>query len=137
MPTPVKFYSFTEALAEGLHNLGSDTLKVALSNIVPDETTDTDFTDITEILAGNGYTAGGEAITVTGSVQTGGVYRLEANDITWTATLLGSIAEFRYAVLYNSSSGDRLIQYWDVGTTNLTDPETFTLGIGNGVLWVV
>ena len=33
--TWTKFNAFTEDLAEGKHNLGSDTLKVALTNTAP------------------------------------------------------------------------------------------------------
>ena len=53
-----KFNSFVEAVAEKTHNLGSDTLKVALTNSAP-VATNTVFANITEIAAGNGYTAGG------------------------------------------------------------------------------
>ena len=51
-----KFNPFVEALAEKVHNLGSDTLKVMLSNTAP-SASNAVKADITEISAGNGYTA--------------------------------------------------------------------------------
>ena len=35
MPAFTRFNSLTEAMAEKVHNLGSDTLKIALSNTAP------------------------------------------------------------------------------------------------------
>lgn len=108
------FYCFTEDLAEGRHNLGSDTLKVCASNTAP-VLTNTVFADIVEISAGNGYSAGGTAATTTSSAQTAGVYKLILADVTYTASG-GSIGPFRYLVLYNdTSSGKRLIGYADYG----------------------
>jgi len=43
-----KFNSFTEALAEKVHNLGSDTLEVALTNTAP-VSTNTQLSNITQI----------------------------------------------------------------------------------------
>jgi hypothetical protein len=101
-----------------VHNLGSDTLKVGLSNTAP-VATNTQYSNITEIGAGNGYAAGGNAVTVTSSAQTSGTYKLIASNVTFTATS-GSIAPFRYAVLYNATPANQnLIGWYDYGT-NLT-----------------
>lgn len=62
MATFNKFNSFVEALAEKTHNLGADTLKVALTNSAP-SATNTVLADITQISAGNGYTTGGTQAT--------------------------------------------------------------------------
>jgi hypothetical protein len=43
-----KFNSFVEALAEKVHNLGSDTLKIALTNTAP-VAGNTQLSNITEI----------------------------------------------------------------------------------------
>ena len=63
-----KFQSFVEAVAEKVHNLGSDTLKVMLSNVAP-VATNTQKSNITEISAGNGYTAGGTQATISSSAD--------------------------------------------------------------------
>lgn len=123
-----KYYVFVEDLAEKVHNLGSDTLKVALSNTAPDAAADAGLADAAEISAGNGYTAGGNSAAVTSSAQTSGTYKLVlADPATWTASG-GSIGPFRYVILYNdTSTGDRLIGWWDYGTAiTLSDGESFT-----------
>lgn len=133
MASFVKFQSFVEHLAEKVHNLGADTLKIYLSNTAPNVATHTVKADIAEISAGNGYTAGGNTITITASSQTGGTYKLVGNDPTaWTASG-GTIGAFRYAILYNdtpTSPADPLIGYWDYGSSiTLAAGETFTVDL--------
>lgn len=132
-----KFNSFVEAVAEKVHNLGADTLKVALTNTAP-TSGNTVFANITEISAGNGYTAGGNQAAITSSSQTGGLYRLIlADPATWVASG-GSIGPFRYAVLYNdTATNDELIGWWDYGSSiTLGAGETFTVDFSavDGVL---
>jgi hypothetical protein len=118
-----------EALAEKVHNLGSDTLKVYLSNATPDAATDAVKADLAEISAGNGYTAGGNTAAQTSSSQTGGTYKLVlADPATWTATG-GTIGPFRYAVLYNDTTASKnLIAWWDYGTSiTLSAGDTFAV----------
>jgi hypothetical protein len=136
MATFTKFNSFVEALAEKAHNLGSDTLKVMLTNSAP-SASNTVKVDITEISAGNGYTAGGATVTVTTSAQTSGTYKLVIDDVTFTASG-GAIATWRYIVLYNdTATNDELIGFYDNGSTvSLADGTSVTLDFSatNGVL---
>ncbi|WP_374453815.1 hypothetical protein [Phenylobacterium sp.] len=133
-----KFNQFVEDLAEKVHNLGSDTLKVLLTNTTP-AATNAVKADLTEISAGNGYTAGGTAATVSSSAQTSGTYKLTLADVVFTASG-GSIGPFRYAVLYNdtpTSPADPLIGWYDYGSSiTLADTETLTVDFDatNGVL---
>ena len=118
MATFNKFNAFVADVANKVHNLGADTLKVMLTNTAP-VATNAIKTDITEIAAGNGYSAGGTAATLVSSAQSGGTYTLKLNNVTFTASV-GSIGPFRYAVLYNSTPvNGNLVGYWDYGT-NLT-----------------
>lgn len=130
MPTPSIVNSFKEAVAEGVHDLGSDTLKLALTNTAP-SVSNTVFGDITEISAGNGYTAGGATVTVTSSAQSGGTYSLVLDAITFTASG-GDIGPFRYAVLYNdTAASDELVCFVDYGTAyTLGDGLSFTFNAG-------
>lgn len=133
MASFVKFNVFSENLAEKVHNLDTDTLKVYLSNTAPNTSTHTVKADLAEISAGNGYTAGGED-TQNATSRTGGTTSVTGVDITWTAT--GAIGPFRYAVLYNdtpTSPADPLIAYWDTGVSGgitLASGETFKVDFG-------
>src|SRR5690606_7040130 len=59
MATVQIFNSFKEAIAEKQHDLGADSLKFMLTDVAP-TLANTMLSDLTEIAAGNGYTAGGE-----------------------------------------------------------------------------
>ena len=139
MATFNKFNSFVEALAEKVHNLGSDVIKVMLTNSAP-LATNTIKANLTEIGAGNGYTAGGATVTVASSSQTSGTYKLVLNDVTFTASG-GSIGPFRYAVLYNdTAASDELIGWYDYGSSiSLLAGESLTVDFDptNGVLQIV
>ena len=138
MPAYNKFNQFVQDLANKVHNLGADTLKVMLSNTAP-TAANAVKADITEIAAGNGYAAGGSAVTVTSSTQSGGTYKLMGNDVVFTASG-GSIGPLRYAVLYNSTPvapASPLIGWWDYGSSiTLNNTETFTVAMDhvNGIL---
>jgi hypothetical protein len=128
MATFNKFNSFVEALAEKVHNLGSDTLTVALSNTLP-VNTNTQLSNITQISytnIQNGTTTGRNLAGVT-SAQITGTYKLDANDLVLTAT--GTVPTFRYVVLYNdTATNDELIGWYDYGATvDLLNGETFTI----------
>lgn len=126
MATFNKFNAFAENLAEKVFDLGSDTLKVMLTNTAP-VAANSVKADLTEISAGNGYTAGGTAATISSSEQTSGTYKLVLADVVFTAT--GAIGPFRYAVLYDdSAASDQLIGWWDYGSNiTVNNGETFTV----------
>lgn len=129
MATGNKFNSFVEAAMEKKHNLGSDTLKIMLTNTIP-LATNTVKADLTEISAGNGYTAGGTAATITSSAQTSGAYKLVLADVTFTASG-GTMATWRYATLYNdTATNDELICWWDYGSSiSLADTQSATIDL--------
>jgi hypothetical protein len=130
-----KFNSFTEALAEKVHNLGSDTLTVALTNTAP-VATNTILANITQISYTNLNT---RVVSVSGSTQTSGVYKLTITDKTLTSTG-GSTGPFRYVVLYNdTATNDELIGWYDYGSSiTLGDGESLLLNFddSNGVLTI-
>jgi hypothetical protein len=133
-----KFNQFVEDLAEKVHNLGADAIKVLLTNTAP-VAGNSVKADLTEIAAGNGYSAGGTQATVASSAQASGTYKLVLSDVTFTAAG-GSIGPFRYAVLYNdtpSTPADPLIGWYDYGASiTLTDGNSFLVDFDgtNGVL---
>ena len=108
-----KFNAFVEAVAEKVHNLGSDQLTLALTNTLPTSANSV-LADITQISYTNLSTRN---LTTTASSQTGGLYKLVVSDITLTSTG-GSTGPFRYVVVYNSTAaGGPLIGWYDYGTS--------------------
>lgn len=116
MASFVKFHCYVQDLGLGKHNHSTDVWKVMLSNLAPNASTNTVKTDITEIAAGNGYTAGGATVTNKTWTNTGGTSSASGDDVTFTASG-GPMAEYRYAVLYNDTHINKpLIGYWDRGS---------------------
>ena len=136
MATFNKFNQFVSDLAQKVHNLNSDTLKILLTNTAP-VATNTIKSNLTEISAGNGYTSGGVAASFVSGSDASGTYRLILSPVSWTASG-GSIGPFEFAVLYNSSPANgNLVGWWDYGTTvTLTNGNPFTVALDqtNGVL---
>lgn len=134
-----KFNQFVENVGKGVSNLNANTLKIMLTNTAP-VATNAVKADITEISAGNGYTAGGAQAASNSYAQASGTAKLLANDVVFTAT--GAIGPFRYAVLYDdtpTSPADPLIGWWDYGSSiSLANGETFTVDLDgtNGVLTI-
>ena len=134
MATFNKFNSFVEALAEKVHNLGSDQLVVALCAAANAPVAgNTQLTDLTQISYTN---LSSRNITTSASAQSGGTYKLTLTDLVLTAT--GTVATFRYVVIYNdTATNDELIGWYDYGANvSLINGETFTIDFDgtNGVL---
>ncbi len=125
MATFNKFHSFVEHLAEKVHNLGSDTLTVALCAVAP-VNTNAVLADLTQISYTN---LSSRVLTVGSSAQASGTYKLTINDLVLTAS--GTVADFRYVVIYNdtpTSPADPLIGWYDYGSTvTLNNGDTFTV----------
>lgn len=136
MASYTKFQPFVEHLAEKVHNLGSDTLTVALTNTAPNAT-DATLSQITEISYTN---LSSRALTTSSSSQSSGTYKLVINDLVLTAS--GAVGPFRYVVIYNdtpTSPADPLIAYFDYGSSiSLASGETFTCDFDatNGLLQI-
>lgn len=135
MAAYTKFNSFVEAIAEKVHNLGSDAIMVALCSVAP-VAGNAVLTDLTQIAYTN---CSSRAVTTTSSAQTSGTYKLVLADLVLTASG-GSIAAFRYVVLYNNTATNKeLIGFFDYGSSlTLLDTETLTLDFDgtNGVLQI-
>lgn len=131
-----KFNSFSENVAEKVYNLGSDTLKVALTNSAP-VATNTVLANITEIA----YTfLSTRALTISSSAQSSGTYKLVIADLTLTSTG-GSTGAFRYIVVYDdTATNDELIGWFDNATAvTLADTDQYVLDFDgtNGLLQIV
>jgi hypothetical protein len=135
MASYTKFNSFVEAIAEKVHNLGSDTLKIALTNSAP-VASNTQLSNITEISYAN---CSSRTLTTSSSAQSSGTYKLVIADLVLTAS--GTVGPFRYVVIYNdTATNDELIAYYDYGsalTMNNTDTLTLNFDDTNGLLQIV
>jgi hypothetical protein len=136
MPSYNKFNSFAEHLAEKVHNLGADTLTVALCAAAnAPVATNSVLADLTQVAYTN---LSARAITVSTSAQTSGTYKLVCTDLVLTAS--GTVATFRYIVIYNdtpTSPADPLICWFDYGSdVTLYNGDTFTIDFDgtNGLL---
>lgn len=136
-----KIADFVEHVAEGVHNLGSDTLTIALSNTAPGSestppTGDGDgvLANVTEVSYTN---CSSRVLTVSSSAQTSGTYALVQSDLVLTASS-GSVGPFQYIYEYNdtpTSPADPLLGYHDYGSAlTLNDGESLTLDYGANIL---
>ncbi len=134
MATYNKFESFVGELGIGLMDLNASLFKVylAATATAPNASADTIKSDIAEIAAGSGYTAGGEDVTNTYS-EAGGTGTMGATDVTWNATgTMPASGGFQFVVLYNDThASDGLVCWWDYGSSlTLSNGESFTVDFG-------
>ena len=127
-----KFNAFVADVCNKVHDLATDSCKIMLTNTAP-VATNAVKADITDIAAGNGYTAGGAAAGSPSSTQTSGTETFSANNVTFTASG-GTIGPFRYAVIYNSTAASgNLIAWWDYASNlTLNAGDTFTVQFNGG-----
>ena len=111
--------SFKAELYQGVHNLLTDTIKIALytASANLDETT-TVYTTLNEVVA-SGYTAA----TMTGVTLGTSGYTAYVNfaDVSWAASLTA-----RCALIYNVSKGNKSVAVLDFGSDK-TSNGTFTI----------
>ncbi len=137
MATFQKINSFVADVANKVHNLGSDSLTVALTATAnAPVATNTVLANLTEISYTNCST---RTITTTSSTQSSGTYKLILVDLVLTAS--GAVGPFQYVVIYNNTAGSKqLIGWYDYGSAvTLANGDTFTIDFDNvnGVLQLV
>jgi len=101
-----KFQQFVEDIAHGVHDLESDQLVIALTNVAP-VATNSVLADLTEITYTN---LSAREITTASSAQTDGTYKLTLTDLELTAS--GDVGPFRYVVVYNDDATDDPLICW-------------------------
>lgn len=113
--------SFKAECWQAVHNLLTDTLKIALytGNASLDAAT-TAYSATNEV-TGSGYTAGGQVITGVTIGADGYTVFSSFNNPSWAGALTA-----RYALIYNSSKGNKSIAVLDFGADK-TSVNTFTV----------
>lgn len=130
-----KFNSFVEAIAEKIHNLGSDALVLALTAAAnAPVASNTQLSNLTQISYTN---LSSRSLTTSSSSQSSGTYSLVLADKVLTAS--GAVATFRYVVVYNdTATNDELICWFDYGSdVTLANAETFTVDFGSSLFTLV
>lgn len=129
MATYNKIQDYTEQLNKAVHNWSSHTFKAMLTNSAP-VATNTIAANLTEISAGNGYSAGGMTLDTVTLSETTGTAKVTIADEVLTASG-GSIGPFRYVAIYNdtaTSPADALVCWYDYGSSiTLASGESFTI----------
>jgi hypothetical protein len=103
--------SFKKELYQAVHNLTSDTLKMALYNANADLNAETTVYSSTNEVTGSGYVAGG--VVVTGATISTSGYTAYVN---FNNVAFGANVTARCALIYNASKGNKSIAVLDFGS---------------------
>jgi len=114
--------SFKAELYQGIHDLTTDVIKIALytGNANLNETT-TAYSTSNEI-TGTGYTAGGKVMTGITVNTSGYTAYVDFADVVWSPGVFTA----RCALIYNSSKGNKSVAVLDFGSDKTTTT-TFTI----------
>ena len=113
--------SFKVESWQGIHDLDTDVLKIALyTSAATLDASTTVYSSSNEASGGN-YVAGGATLTGAVLTSSGTIALADFNDVSWT----GSITA-RGALIYNSSKADRAIAVLDFGADK-SSTGTFTI----------
>ena len=119
--TQTQTTSFKTELYQGIHDLLTDDIYMALytANASLDQTT-TQYTSTGEVVA-TGYTAGGQLLLSPSGMSDGYTAYVSFADPSWTAALTA-----RGALIYNASKGNKSVAVLDFGADK-TSTTTFTV----------
>lgn len=108
--------SFKAELYQGIHDLTTDTLKIALYTAQADLNETTTAYTTTQEITGTGYVAGGKTLTNVTVASSGFTAWVTFDNVEWNP------AEFtaRCALIYNSSKANRSIAVLDFGSDKTT-----------------
>jgi hypothetical protein len=113
--------SFKKELYQGVHDLSTDTIKIALYTGNANLNEDTTAYSTTNEVVASGYTAGGN--TLTGVAVSSANYTAYAN---WANTSWSAALTARCALIYNATQGNKSIAVIDFGSDK-TSTTTFTI----------
>jgi hypothetical protein len=115
--------SFKEELYEGIHDLLTDTIKIALYTANADIDADTTAYVVTDEITGTGYTAGGNTLTGTTVKSDNGVAYVSFDNTTWASASFTC----RGALIYNSTKANRSIAVLNFGSDKIVSNQTFQI----------
>jgi hypothetical protein len=113
--------SFKKELYQGIHNLSTDTIKIALYTAAADLNQDTTVYSSTNEVVASGYTAGGQIMTGVAISSSGSVAYVNWNNVSWSTAVTA-----RCALIYNASKANRSVAVLDFGSDK-TSATTFLI----------
>lgn len=104
--------SFKQEVLLGVHDLATDTIKMALFLATADLGANTTVYTTASETSGTGYTAGGNVLTGVTVLTSGTTAYVDFADSTWDPASFTA----RGALIYNASKGDKAIAVLDFGS---------------------
>jgi hypothetical protein len=115
--------SFKEEVLEGVHDLLTDTIKIALYTDAATLGAATTVYSATNEVVGAGYVAGGNTLAGATVTLDGSVAIVDFSDTTWSNATITA----RGALLYNNSKSDKAIAVLDFGSDKSSSSGDFTV----------
>lgn len=121
--------TFKQELLGGIHDLDTDTIKVALIKETPTGTYDNttaNYSDVTgnsDEATGTGYTAGGQDLNNITISLDGTTAIIDIDDETFSTVTVSADG----CIIYNSSQGNKAIAVFDFGGTKSSTNGDFTI----------
>ena len=114
--------SFKTELYTAVHNLSTDTLKIALYTAAADLNESTTVYSATNEVTGTGYVAGGVALTGVTISSSGYTAYVDFSDVVFNASVTA-----RCALIYNVTQGNKSIFVLDFGSDKTSTNFTITM----------
>ena len=115
--------SFKTELLGGVHDLDTDTIKIALFTSSATLGAATTTYSATNEVVGTGYTAGGNTLTGATISSSGTTAIVDFDNTTWASSTITA----RGAMIYNASKADRAIVILDFGSDKTSTDGDFTI----------
>lgn len=113
--------SFKKELYQGIHDLSTDTIKIALYTAAADLNEATTVYSSTNEVVASGYTAGGQVMTGVAISSDGYTAYVNWANVSWTTAVTA-----RCALMYNVSQGNKSVAVLDFGSDK-TSTTTFLI----------
>ena len=114
--------SFKAELYQGIHDLLTDQIKIALYTAEADLNDTTTVYSSTNEVSGTGYTAGGVVMTGVTINTSGYTVYVNFNDVVFNASVTA-----RCALIYNATQGNKSVAVLDFGSDKTSTNFTITM----------
>jgi O-acetylhomoserine/O-acetylserine sulfhydrylase-like pyridoxal-dependent enzyme len=114
--------SFKKELYQGIHDLLTDEIRIALYTAQADLNADTTVYSTTNEITGTGYSQGGEILQNATVQASGTTAYVSFSNVTWNPAVFTT----RCALIYNVTKGNKSVAVLDFGSDK-TASNTFTI----------